>query len=149
MMWHALVAVMFAAGTFCVLFAVRNFIKGSASKSWPQTPGTIQRSFVLVEKDSDGGNSYTPKVEYDYTVEGTVYQGSRLRHGPTGSSSRAYADRAVALFAPGTKVLVFFNPQRPADAVLVQGAGWLNLLFAVVGVGLLVYGFIFMVKHPS
>ena len=39
-----------------------------ASASWPTADGIVTRSEVTHSTDSDGGDSYSPKVTYRYTV---------------------------------------------------------------------------------
>ena len=123
----------FVLGAFLVVLAVRNAKKGFASRHWPQAPGIIVHSSVLVHTDADG-EGYTPRVEYEYSVDGTKYRGVRLRYGQTGSWNRGRAERVIAPYPPGSSVLVFFNLSQPADAVLVCGTSWGNIAIAFAGV---------------
>ena len=122
-----------AAGSLLAGLAVRNLVRGSASKYWPQTEGCILRSFVLVQKDSDHGESYMPQVEYEYVVEGKKYHGTRLRYGQIGTWTRKQAERVLAPFPEGGRAAVFYNPRRPKDAVLLCGTSWGNIAIVLGG----------------
>src|SRR5262245_57887628 len=123
----------FLVGAFLIALALRNARKGQLSRQWPQFPGRIIRSFVFVDTDSEGGEGYTPRVEYEYAVAGAKYQGARLRYGQTGSSTRERAERIVAGYPSGSSVMVFVNPRQPEDAVLVSGTSWGNVAILLAG----------------
>jgi Protein of unknown function (DUF3592). len=69
------------AGLFFVFLSIRNCWRGHASRRWPSVIGRITRSSVAVDPEGDGGFAYTPKVEYEYAIEGTAYRGTRLQSG--------------------------------------------------------------------
>ena len=138
-------AVFGVAGALLAGLAVRNFVRGSANKRWPQTQGHVLRSFVLVDSQPDEGEGYTPRVEYEYVVEGKTYRGTRLRYGQTGSWSRKHAERTIARFAAGAGTPVFFNPRNPADAVLICGTSWGNLAIALSGLVFLLSAYLMQV----
>lgn len=123
-----------SVGVLSVGLAIRNLLKGSASRRWPQVQGRILRALVLVQTESEGGDSYTPQVEYEYTVEGIEYRGKRLRYGQTtGSWGRKQAKRTIGRFTVGGPAPVWFNPRKPADSVLVRGTSWGNLAILFAG----------------
>ena len=132
-----------ALGLFLLSLSIRNWWRVRLSRHWPSAPGRINRSFVLVTSDSDGNVSYTPQVEYDYTVEGTAYRGTLLQSGQLGSSNRARAEQAIAPYPADTTVPVFYDPRRPAIAVLVRGTSWGNLAIAAGGLIFLACAFTF------
>src|SRR5438105_5034061 len=98
-----------ATGVFLVGLAFRNVARGSASRGWPRTEGRVVRSFVLVDNSDEGGEGYTPQVEYEYSVDGVTYRAMRLQFGRTGSWSRERAERVIAPYTAGSGVPVFFN----------------------------------------
>jgi len=143
--WEAL---FLAAGSLLVGLAARNLARGSASRRWPRTEGRILRSFVLVDQGTEGGEGFTPKVEYEYRVEGKAYRGMRLRYGQTGSWNRKQAERTIAPYGAGAAVPVCFNPRNPADAVLVTGVSWGNVAILLAGLVSLVVACL-LVVHGS
>src|SRR6266481_1968507 len=122
-----------ALGALLVLLALRNAWRGYGSRRWPQTPGRITRSFVLVGDDGGGSDTYTPQIEYEYTVEGTDYRGRLLQHGQIGSWNRERAEQVIARYPSGANAIVFFDPRRPTTAVLSQGLSRGNLAIALAG----------------
>lgn len=93
------------AGVLLLGVAVRNVLRGIASRRWPQVPGRILRSFVLIHTDSDGIGGLMPQVEYEYVVEGKTHQGKRLRYGQIGAATRRRADQAIAPYPVGLKYI--------------------------------------------
>jgi hypothetical protein len=125
---------MFCTGGVLIIAAVRNLQRGFARRRWPQTQGRIVRAFVLVHTDSGEGDSYTPQVEYEYAIDAKTYRSSRRRFGQIGSWGRAQAERTIAPYQPGSSVPVYFNPSKPAEAVLATGTSWGNFLIAAAGI---------------
>jgi hypothetical protein len=121
------------AGLFLLGLAARNLWKGRASRGWRRVPGRILRSFVFVDHGSKGGEGYTPKLEYEYTLDGHRYTSMRWRYGQTGAWSRKSADRSIAPFPAGTAVTVHVNPSDPTESVLISGTSPGNLAIAAAG----------------
>ena len=100
--------------------------KLQASMSWPQVTGTIIGGGIEKsrERDDDGGYraTYTPKVQYRYVVEGITIVGSRIAHVERSYNSRWKAEAEVAPYPVDSPVVVYFNPQKPSEAVLVRKA---------------------------
>jgi hypothetical protein len=133
-MWFLRIAeaVFFVAGAF-LFSSPSGPPRGSASIGWPQTSGRVLRSYVSVDTGMEGGEGNTPRVEYQYAVQGNTYQGTRIRFGQTGTWTGAQAERVIAPFSPDSTIAVFFDPQKPPDAVLVAGISWGNLGIALAG----------------
>jgi Protein of unknown function (DUF3592) len=136
-------AVSFATGAFLVLLALWNARKGLAARNWIRVPGVIKRSFVMVQKGDDAAAGHHPAVEYEYSIEGKKYSGSRIRYGQIGSQDRSGAERVIAPYQPGTQVEVFVNSRKPSDAALVSGVSWGNLVIALAGLVFLAAGVLF------
>lgn len=114
--------VFFLVGGILLFIAIRNRQKSSASMSWPSVPGTITASAVRENSstDEDGHESttYSPAVEYEYLVNNQAYKGKRINYGVGSSSNRAAAQKEVDRFLPGMAVTVYYNPEKPGEAVL-------------------------------
>ncbi|HOT27176.1 MAG TPA: DUF3592 domain-containing protein [Candidatus Ozemobacteraceae bacterium] len=115
-----------------------------AALSWPSAPGTIVKSWVGERsewKDDHTYQLYSPHVRYVYRV-GTAsqpYEGEEISSLQTSSGDRKWAESVVASYAVGTRVTVYYNPDRPQEALLERGIHtWFILLF--VGVALLFLG---------
>jgi hypothetical protein len=125
--------------------AVRNAVRGFASRGWPQVQGRVLRSFVLVDRHFEN-EFFTPQVEYEYQVDGTTYRRMVLCYGRGGSGNRRQAERVIAPYPPGARVPVFFDPGKPADAVLQRGTHWNNLAIALSAIAFLWAGFAFLLQ---
>jgi len=82
-----------------ILLAPRNAWRGCASLRWPQTTGESRILSCWWRRCRDG-TTYTPKIEYEYTVEGTSHRGTLLRHGQIGNWSRKQAEQVIAPYPP-------------------------------------------------
>jgi hypothetical protein len=133
-----------AIGVFLLCLAFRNSWRGRASRQWSRTPSLITRSFVLVNTDNDGGFTYMPQIEYEYTVDGVAYRGTVLRNGQIGSGNRAQAEKVIAPYPEGASITSFYDASRPQTSVLVQGTSWGNLAIAAAGLAFLACGLAMM-----
>lgn len=132
-----------------VLFLV-GFISTKRSKtaqSWPTTTGTVLNSDVQVhvDYDSDSGTSttYEPVVNYQYSVMGQSYNGTRIAYGANRfGQKKAYE---IASKYPATsQVTVHYNPDKINEATLeVVARG--GKAFTIVGIILAVVGLLFAV----
>lgn len=114
---------------------------GAAATHWPSVSGHVTR--VWIETGSTATNRggsreiYTPRVAYDYQVEGTRYESNQLsltqRHQEI---TRSDAEAALAPYPLGGTVEVRYDPTDPARATLVvEGPG--SILYLELGFGLL------------
>ena len=112
----------FLAAAILLFFTLRTRKKSEASLNWPSTSGAITSASVRQNSstDEDGHvrHSYSPLVEYDFSVNGQAYTGKRINYGITASPTRAAAQKEVDRFPVGMQVTVFYNPEKPNEAVL-------------------------------
>ena len=99
---------------------------------WPSTMGTVVMSTIEWRSDSEGGSTAYPVVQYSYQVNGQAYQGYKLAPGPEVGGSGA--KKVVAKYPAGAQVMVFYDPQKPSDAVLERKAPamWLMWFLLVI-----------------
>jgi len=143
-MWliRSLQVLAFTVGAFLIGLALRNVVRGAASRRWPRVQGRVLRSFVLVDRNDEGGEGFTPQVEFEYVVEGKTLRGRRLQYGRIGSWNRRRAEQALAPYQAGQSVQVVFNPHKAADAVLVPGVAWGNAVIACAGLVFLSFAYL-------
>jgi hypothetical protein len=112
----------FLAGAILLFFAIRTRKKSNASMAWPSTAGQISEASVRQNSSTDEDGhvnfTYSPVVEYDFTVNGQAFKGRRINYGVTASPSREAAQKEVDRFPVGMQVTVFYNPEKPGEAVL-------------------------------
>ena len=114
----------------------------NAARTWQSAPGRVisarvEQVSVRVRVQTSSSSyrlamRYAPAVLYEYFVNGTRYQGERLRLGPRLLSSEpADAEREIQPYPPGSSVTVWYNPSDPADSALerqASGAVWVEWL---------------------
>ncbi len=114
-----------AIGVVLIVLYIRNKQKGEASKSWPSTQGRIISTNIRVDESDDEDLprvTYIPEVHFEYQFGDTVYQGKRISFGSEPSfGSREKALNFLRQYPVGRVVAVFYNPEKPTEAVLSQG----------------------------
>ena len=118
-------------GIYLVVFSFRSKRKAEESQNWAGTPGTVTLAEVKrsVNRDEDGNESYDyfPKVEYSYQVGGETLTGKRLAFGGIlAQKNPASVQKTLEHYPVGGQVTVFYDPNKPSDAVLERQAGGLK-----------------------
>jgi hypothetical protein len=109
---------LFIFGLAAFILSMLAIRRAKASKSWPTTEGTITGTELESAYDDDGDLSgYTPRVYYDYTIDGRTYSSGTYGIS-TGKMNQARAEQVIAPFLAGQKVRVFYNPKNQHDAVI-------------------------------
>jgi hypothetical protein len=136
-MWFALICggffilLLLALGGGLIFYGARSRQKAEASQSWPNTVGQITRSQVKqsTSTDDDGRTSYSyyPSVEYTYQVAGQNYTSKRTVFGALrGYGNPAKAEADLQRYPLGAQVAVYYDPEKPGEAVLERKAGALS-----------------------
>lgn len=113
-----------------IIFFMRR--RMAAVSQWPSTMGTVGTSYLERRSSSDSGYTNYPVVQYSYQVSGQDYQGMKIAPGPEVGGTGA--GKVVGRYPAGAQVMVFYNPQNPADAVLETKAPaqWILWLILIV-----------------
>lgn len=106
--------------------------KMNAVQGWSSTMGTVSNSYLERRRSSKGGSVNYPKVQYSYQVGGQAYQGSKIAPGMEVGGTGA--GRVVERYPVGAQVMVFYDPQNPADAVLERKAHAQWIMWLVLAV---------------
>lgn len=118
-----------------------------ARQTWQNTQGRVLFSDVegRQSSDSEGGwsVSYYPRVVYEYAVNGTRFQGTRVVLGSeVGLGNYNAVERKVhERYPAGATVPVYYNPNEPREAALELSAPANNiyLIIAAVIIGILIF----------
>lgn len=105
--------------------------KVAQASSWPSTLGTVTLSTIEMRRNNDGGSTPYPVVHYDYRVMSQPYQGNRVMPGLAvgGSGARKVVERYPA----GAQVTVYYNPDKPSEALLERSMpGYLKWLWIIL-----------------
>lgn len=111
-----------AIGVVIFFLGLRYLRLAKASAGWPATQGSITTARVRVDDRGESSESYHPEITYSYSVMGTSYEGSRRIIGATrGYSNRRGAEAFLQAYPVGQQVTVYYDPQKPSEAVLEAG----------------------------
>jgi hypothetical protein len=122
-----IVSVLCIMGFFTAWFALAFSRMTLQARRWPSTVGTILRGEVQQFEDWDNDlevsaaarRRFKPAIRYRYEVNGRSYIGDRIRMGVDITSSvRSLAQKTLKRYPPGRDVDVYYNPEKPGEAVL-------------------------------
>ena len=110
-----------ALDVIALLIVIVYAVLAETSHHWPEAEGVILRSSLITHWDA-GSNSYSARVDYQYTVGGRTYSGARISFGyAAGLDNADDADALVYQFPVNSTVRVYYLPAFPAVSVLVPG----------------------------
>ena len=115
--------VIVVAGVGVGLFSGWQLVEGRQTDSWTEVQGTVISSNVDYNSggSTNSEESWSPEVTFEYEVEGRKYTSRRVRIGGLFYPRRGPADRMIAGLPNMGQVTLFYDPDDPAEAVLVQG----------------------------
>jgi Protein of unknown function (DUF3592) len=121
-------------------------VHGYRTHSWPTVSATVVESRWLThhatgdaynQQQMGKGYTHTPEIKYTYQVSGAAFTSLRYRHGNATQTSVPVVQEIVARYPVGQTVLVYYDPENPADSVIEPGAGAKTWLGFGGGLGLL------------
>ncbi|BBO84188.1 hypothetical protein DSCO28_47540 [Desulfosarcina ovata subsp. sediminis] len=117
-----------AIGIVIAVFSYSAYQTSLASKSWPTVSGSIVQSEIekRISTSGEGANKKKtvkeyPNVTYQYLIDGKTYKSGKLSFSSTGN-----AKQVVARYPVGKRVPVYYNPEKPKQAVLIPGGAKFN-----------------------
>ena len=118
----------FAIAIYLLVQSSRSKKKAGESQNWPAAPGTITVSEVRESRTTDQDDniqvSYYPYVEYTYFAGGQVQTSKMISFGGTQGFNRPQpAQEVLQKYPLNGSVMVYYNPQKPQEAVLEKVAG--------------------------
>ncbi len=103
-----------------VAFSLLEVWRADRAMTWPTTNGEIVES-----RSAPGcgrsGNGHHVLVRYAYRVGGIEYQNRRILFGASSCYSKQAAQATMEQFPVAAVVKVGFDPQAPAESVLIAG----------------------------
>jgi hypothetical protein len=111
---------------------------------WTPVDGVVTNSSVSTRAGSEGGVVYCLNVNYEYTIDGTTYQGDKISY-TADSSCNSWSEDSDEDYPEGKEITVYVNPSDHSEAVLETGLSAVDFftlclcLFPLVGLVLL-YG---------
>lgn len=133
-------------GLVFILIYILQKQKARAAEAWPTASGVILSSGLEEHRSYNSKThrttvTYSPKIDYEYSVMGQKYNGTKPTFGYAAYDYRTASEK-IAPYQPGTSVQVHYNPSDPSNAVLeTKAAGATTML--IVGIIFLVFGVVF------
>ncbi len=125
------------AGIVIMIYGLYLRARVRASRDWPQTMGAILKAEVVEETDNDSVE-YRVRVEYEYSVDGQRRIGRRIEFGKSAYARKKNAQAQLERYPVGTSVMVFFDPEKPEDAVLLRKSSW-GTMYIVLGLAFAIF----------
>jgi len=123
-------------------------IRAQATNGWPSVEGKL--THTEFEYTGTGSNRIRgPVVRYRYTVNATEYEGNRIAFGPIPgdkggdalyTSSRDEQIRAFARLIEGSPITVYYDEDKPSEAVLLRGGSMFVLIYYFCGALMIAVG---------
>jgi hypothetical protein len=106
--------------------------KGMQSENWDKGTAAITSSEIEKtesrSKDAQGftrtSTSFSVRVTYAYTVEGSNYEGNTVGFGTISHNERSDAQEELKSYPKGKTIEVYYDPENPSDSVLKKGVFW-------------------------
>lgn len=117
---------------FFTLFAGKFFTDTS---EWQAVDGVVESVSVKTRHShtKHGGRrtTYSPDVEYSYSVGGKQFKNNDISKMPVFSSFYEDAKRQADVYSHGQKIQVFYNPENPRESLLNTEIPLTSYLFAL------------------
>jgi len=115
-------AVLFILGLLLVfsLAALPQYLRAKKSAQWPSVPGVITTSYMRSGL-CKGAPCFQGEIGYRYRVGSADYHGSSLSLGREHWGAQEPWQRVLDQYPVGKAVNVYYDPGRPATAILEPG----------------------------
>jgi len=123
------------------VFAINAIRQQLRAEHFPTVTGVITHNEIEITPASKSGTNYTARLRFAYTVDGRAYVGDRHRYG-SHTASAAHAEALASRYPVGAPVIVHYNPDDPADALLSPGVNGVDVfvLFFLLPFNLIAFG---------
>ncbi len=114
----------FLLGLAFIIWILDTKRRGYGTPNWPRVVGEVlSATIVELERETPGGmvSTFTPIVQYEYEVDGTLYTSGRsnfLSDEQGTFRDRRAAGQVVDRYPSGASVDVFYNPANAKQAAL-------------------------------
>jgi hypothetical protein len=140
-------------GLAYVISIIISRVRNEGTANWPKVTGSIKNAYVYQhDRSTSSGKetTYTPVVGYTYTVGDQNYQAHKrnfLSYSQASLTSPEEAEAIRARYSPGGDVVVYYNPNNPAQAVLEKPKAiahmavfWYGIVCMLLGCGMIAIG---------
>lgn len=137
-------------GFFALYFSIKNVLESTNCSNWEKTMAYVDEVGFLVDNE-DGVTTYNVKLHYHYFKNNMYYNGNRIAFGYNFNNTDNHRELYDVLKG-AKKIVVFTNPENPADAVVVPGMNNSikgNLIFAGLWNSFLLLFYVFIFSENS
>tara|TARA_X000000368_G_C22987834_1_gene692966 strand:+ start:758 stop:1378 length:621 start_codon:yes stop_codon:yes gene_type:complete len=133
-----------SASFFATVIIGSDMIADIGTRNWESADGIVENSYVSTSTDGEGGTTYCLHVDYQYTVDGRVYDGNRISYSAD-NSCNSWSANSDDDYPEGKKITVYYDPSNPSESVLLSGLSGIDFficcffIFPLVGL-LLLFG---------
>ena len=125
--------------------AANKLLQARRAARWPQAGGRITKSEVAATRHKSMGEATAvtnlPAVEYEFSVKGRKFTGTRIAIGD--DTGGANTEATLAHYPVGAAVMVYYDPDDPGNCVLereipkgaAKGCAAILLVLAALGIG--------------
>ncbi len=110
-------------------------VNARASANWTAVSGVIVSSGLEHDVDAEMGESWEPKVTYEYPAGGRQQVGTTLKFGDNSYDDQQEAQEILDRYPVGQGVQVYYDPDAPGRSVLEPGASARSYFVLVTGLG--------------
>lgn len=135
-------------GLFLLIRGFIDFRTSKESRDWPSVEGQVSTATIEMKVESgDNGTTrkYSPRVAYTYSISGQQYTSDQVVIGARRWYTSQIKAETKLMYQSGQQVTVYYNPDKPAQAVLEAGAtrgAWgtlaIGIVFAILGTVILI-----------
>jgi hypothetical protein len=104
-----------------------------ASAGWTAVEGVIVSSALEHDRDAEGGDSWEPKVTYEYPAGGRQQVGVTINFGENSYDDQEEAQAILDRYPTGQAVQVYYDPDAPGRSVLEPGVSSRSYFFLATG----------------
>lgn len=126
---------------------IRNLSRAHRARSWPRAPGRLIEVRVG-ERSLQGGTFFVPEVVYGFEAAGRSWTGNGLVFGEPLPTTQEKAEEQVRALLENPNPDVIFDPRNPEVSALRAKAGVFVPALWVVGAGIMLALFTYIVFLP-
>jgi hypothetical protein len=113
-------------GLIFIGLMMQGSIKSVDSENWPSVQGAVLSSEIITRTEREPDSHfddyyYTPKVSYNYTVNGNGHTSDRIAFIVSEEVVKNEVQKIIDNYPVGKTVTVYYNPDNPSEAVLEPG----------------------------
>ena len=135
--------IFFCAGTTVSTIGINKYLEEeTAAETWISAPCKIVSAKLEDRRGSKGNTTYSPKIVYEFSVNGKTFRGDKIFISLNSASSN-YDKEKQRLTKYKGQANCWFNPEDPTESALIRPTGGLSLrkiVLAVFGLPFMLVG---------